>query len=313
MVVDIRHNCFWKTYYSLSILLLAVLLLPVMAKAQCLAGDCKNGTGKYDYGYAVYEGTFKDGLPHGKGTMDYGGGEKYVGTFVAGKEEGDGILYKKGTQQAVTYKGGVMLVRKEAAVVIGGNKVQYDGGMDCTGDCYEGHGRAKFPSGNVYSGSFKGGLFHGHGQMAFASGNVLEGEFINHVPVSGRFLYKDGTVFTGTFNKDGTPATGTYSNVETGGVVDVKNGTITKVSNPKLEAARSAQPQYTSSKCSMCNGAGFTTMTSTSYEQLSPNVYQASSTGYATLIRAGQSLKTSHTSQHKCPNCGGTGQIQVKK
>jgi hypothetical protein len=296
------------------LLLFGAAVLPLFAAAQCLSGDCSNGTGKYDFGYAVYEGAFKNGKPHGQGTMDYGGGEKYVGLFANGSEEGDGILYKGGTQKVVTYRGGQMMVRREAPVAIGANKVKYDGGMDCTGDCYDGQGTAKFPSGNVYSGGFKGGLFHGQGRMRFASGNVLDGEFVNHIPQQGTFTYAaDGTVFTGTFNKDGTPATGTYKSRETGGVVTVNSGAITSVSNPRLDSIRAAQPKYSSKKCSFCKGAGFTTGTSTSSQQLTPNVYRSHSSGYADLVSAGQSVKHTHTTQTKCPMCGGSGEIQERQ
>lgn len=308
-------RCSFRTQFIsflLPVLLVSMRTQP--SSAQCLSGDCKSGTGKYDFGYAIYEGQFQNGKPHGQGSMDYGGGEKYVGAFVKGQEEGDGILYKSSTQKAVTYRSGVMQERKAEPVVIGGNKIQYDGGMDCTGDCYDGTGTAKFPSGNVYTGGFKNGLFHGHGTMRFANGNVLDGEFYNHVPQRGKFTYaQEGTVFTGTFNKDGTPATGTYSSAQTGGLVQVTNGAITNVSNPRLDSIRAAQPTYVGRPCGKCNGKGFTTQTSTSYQQLTPNVYQASSTGYATLISAGQSVEHSHTSQSKCPVCGGTGSIQVRE
>jgi hypothetical protein len=170
----------------------------------------------------------------------------------------------------------------------------------------------RFPSGNIYTGNFKGGKFHGTGKMRFASGNVLEGEFIAHLPKTGTFTYADGTVFRGSFNADGTPASGSYSSKETGGVVQVSNGTITKISNPRADSIRAAQPKYEQTKCSYCKGNGFNVITSTKYEQLTPNVYQASSTGYASLISAGQSLKTTSNSQVKCKFCSGTGSISKK-
>lgn len=297
----------------IKLLLSGLVSLPCCLFAQCLSGDCRNGNGRYDFGYAVYEGAFRNGKPHGQGAMDYGGGEKYVGAFADGQEEGDGVLYKGGTQKAVTYRGGQLMVRKEGPVAIGGNKVQYEGGMDCTGDCQDGQGTAKFPSGNVYAGGFKNGLFHGQGRMRFASGNVLDGTFSAHIPQQGTFTYAaDGTVFTGTFNKDGTPATGTYRSRETGGVVEVSSGAITKVSNPRLDSVRAAQPKFTSKKCSFCKGAGFTTGTATSYQQLTPNVYRAHSSGYADLVSAGQSVKHTRATQTKCPMCSGSGTVRER-
>lgn len=303
-----------RLHFIISAILLGAF--PGAAFSQCLSGNCTDGTGKYDFGYAIYEGQFQSGKPHGEGTMDYGGGEKYVGAFVKGQEEGDGILHKGNTQKAVTYRSGVMQERKAASVVIGGNKVQYDGGMDCTGDCYDGAGTAKFPSGNVYTGRFKNGVFHGQGTMRFASGNVLKGEFENRLPKRGTFTYAaDGTIFTGTFNPDGTPASGTYSSKATGGLVEVSAGAITKVSNPRLDSIRAAQPKYALAKCGMCSGRGFSTTTTTRTEQLTPAVYRAHSSGFADKVYDAQVLKTSSTSFTPCRACGGKGQTmeQVPK
>lgn len=92
-------------------------------------------------------------------------------------------------------------------------------------------------------------------------------------------------------------------------------GNITSVSNPRLDSVMAAQPKYANSKCSACQGKGFSVSTTTKYEQLTPNVYQASSTGYASLVRAGQSLKIIQSSQTKCKVCEGSGVVsrQVKK
>ncbi|MES2647051.1 MAG: hypothetical protein V4717_09270 [Bacteroidota bacterium] len=302
------------TFLHLRTISFLLAFLPIATVAQCLSGDCKNGQGKYDYGYAIYDGSFRNGKAHGHGTMDYGGGEKFVGNFVDGKEEGEGVMYKNGTSKTVSYKAGILMVRKETPVVIGGNKVRFDGGVDCNGDCNDGYGTAKFPSGNVYTGNFRSGLFHGKGIMRFASGNVLDGEFENHYPVHGSFTYAgSGIIFNGNFNKDGTPATGTYNSAQSGGKVEVQNGAITKVSNPRLDSIKAAQPKYANQKCTRCNGAGYTTSTKTTYEQLTPNVYQASSTGFASLIREGQSLKSSHKSFDNCAVCAGKGQVEVRQ
>ena len=286
---------------------------PCLAMAQCLSGDCKNGKGKFDFGYAVYEGDFLNGKPHGSGTMDYGSDDKYVGQFANGKEEGDGVLYNATGFKAVRYINGYIQERKEK-VIIGGNNA-YSSDINCQGDCANGYGTVRFPSGNVYTGNFSGGKFNGQGKMKFASGNILEGEFRDHLPKSGTFIYEDGTVFKGTFNADGTPASGSYNSRQTGGIVQISNGTITKVSNPRIDSIRAAQPKYQQSTCNVCRGAGFTTSTTTTSEQLTPNVYRAHSSGFADLVSKGQSLKTTHTKQSNCKACGGKGSIskQIKK
>lgn len=291
-----------------------LVLFPLFSSAQCISGNCKDGKGKFDFGYAVYEGDFKNGKPHGQGTMDYGGGEKYVGSFANGAENGKGILYKGDTQKEVTYLNGQLVVQQKQTVAIGANAIQYDGGMECTGNCFDGQGTARFPSGNVYTGNFKNGLFHGMGKMVFAGGNVLDGLFENHQPKSGSFTYAaDGVVFTGTFNKDGSPASGTYNSKQTGGLVQINNGTIIKVSNPRLDSIRAAQPKYKEGKCSLCKGQGFFTSTTTTSQQLTAAVYQSHSSGVADLIHPAQSITSKHTSFDKCKACNGTGTVMVQQ
>ena len=72
-----------------------LFLVSLSGFAQCLSGDCQNGFGKFNFGFAIYEGNFVSGKPNGQGTMDYGGGEKFVGNFKDGQEDGAGKLYKK--------------------------------------------------------------------------------------------------------------------------------------------------------------------------------------------------------------------------
>ena len=206
----------------LKIILINFLLLTVSISvhAQCLEGDCQNGKGKYDYGYAIYTGEFKNGEPEGKGLMDYGNGEKYDGTFKKGKEDGRGMYVKDGQVKGVFYKDGI-LIKKDEVMVVGG-RPKLDGCI--SGDCENGYGVAVFPSGNKYEGNFKNFRFHGKGRMTFTGGNILEGNFENNKPLSGSFTYaKEEMNFSGTFNDDGTPNTGTYSYPNDKSTVTIKN------------------------------------------------------------------------------------------
>ena len=232
-----------------------LFLIANFSVAQCISGDCKNGFGKYDYGFAVYEGNFASEKPNGKGTMDYGNGEKFVGNFKDGQEDGDGILYKKNVPQPVTYVNGKVKVR-ESQVVIGGNAPTVDG---CEkGDCYTGFGIIKFESGNRYEGNFEYGVKSGEGKFYFASGNVFTGNFVNNVFANGTFVYtQDGVSFTGSFNQDGTPKSGDYYYETNKATVTVVDGSITKVVNPVAEKARKlAEEQSKPRKCSACSGIG---------------------------------------------------------
>ncbi|MBQ4035094.1 MAG: hypothetical protein II623_06505, partial [Paludibacteraceae bacterium] len=87
----------------------AMLVVCNAANAQC-KGKCRNGKGIYtdvDNGW-VYDGTFKDGLFEGKGTITYKSGAKYTGDFKLGKREGKGTYtYPTGDIYTGDFKNGL--------------------------------------------------------------------------------------------------------------------------------------------------------------------------------------------------------------
>ena len=289
-------------------LLLAAAAPP--AAAQCLSGDCQNGTGRQDLGYATYEGSFLNGQPEGRGTMDYGGGDKYVGEWRRGKEHGAGQLYKKGVATVATYYNGVLQANAATPLAMGNPAVGKEKVAGCQqGDCVNGYGVLQTKAGNRYEGQFKDYAFDGAGRIIFASGNAVKAEFAANQPLRGTFTYAaDGTVFTGAFGPNWEPLTGTYHSRATGGFADVVAGRITQVRNPRLDSIRAAQPRYTLRKCTSCGGSGLTTATSYTSEQLTPQVVSFSKMGYGTVVEEARYLKQSHTSFSKCPACSGRGE-----
>ncbi len=296
------------------LLFLLVLLAGGTLQAQCLSGDCKNGTGKMDMGYAVYEGSFKNGQPNGQGTMDYGGGEKYVGGFLAGTEEGEGIMYKGGKQTPVFYRQGVLQVYNKA-VVIGGNESTEKVQNCVVGNCRNGYGEMAFPSGNRFKGNFKEGQFSGPGEMRFAGGNIIKADFVAHNPVKGTFYYADvKTLFTGTFNNDGTPNTGTYTSPGIDGIVEVAGGKIISERHPVRDSLRAVAARHALEygPCIACQGKGRYLHTSwSSFKTERSEWVGAASTGggYSTYIT---SKTTGGFSQWMapCETCGGKGEIK---
>ena len=289
-------------------LLLIVFLTGVYASAQCLSGDCKNGTGKMDFGYAVYEGPFKDGQPNGQGTMDYGDGEKYVGPFLAGKEEGEGVLYKGGKQTAVRYRRGVLQVHN-ASNVVGGNESTEKAPGCVTGNCRNGYGEMVFPSGNRFKGNFKDGQFSGPGEMQFAGGNLLKADFAAGVPQSGSFYYAaEKTLFKGTLNENGTPRSGVYESKDFDGVVTVSEGRIVKETHPIADSLR-ADHIANYQTCPACKGKGEMPCTSSTISFSDRQSYSAVS-GFGV-----ESTKTTTTylTMVPCYLCGGTGESRKGK
>ena len=61
---------------------------------ECVAGDCKGGVGKFEWGSGdVYEGEWDEQYrPHGKGRYHFVDGEEYDGDWVHGLKEGDGEM-----------------------------------------------------------------------------------------------------------------------------------------------------------------------------------------------------------------------------
>jgi len=277
--------------------------------AQCLIGNCKDGTGKTDLGYAVYEGSFKNGKPHGKGVIDYGG-DKYSGEFADGSEHGIGILtHKNGKTENVEYSFG-NLVRKAVPNYVGGVPVE-----GCKkGDCKNGSGEILFPSGNRYVGEFQGGMIQGNGIFYFAGGNIFEGEIKENIIFKGKFSYHPEEVdFVGSFNPDGTPKTGLYTHHDTGATVKIQDNTITEVHNPAIEAQLETQQKVTNMKhikCPVCNGKGITGSKS-SYSYTTAGTYTMSEFGQGriNLTNPTTTTSTGRTFYDVCSRCKGVGEI----
>jgi len=289
-----------------AILFITSLAILSTANAQCIKGDCTNGTGSFNFGYAIYTGSFKNGKPHGAGVMDYGNGEKYEGQFVNGTEEGEGVFYKNGTSKKVQYEKG-KIVRETEIVIVGGHMPNVEG---CSsGDCLNGSGVMIYPSKNKYSGQFKNGQRHGTGTFTFASGNSFVGKFHQDLPVEGTFNYaRESVSFTGKVNEDCTPQTGNYYYPNTEATVTILNGKITKIVNPKADKLKAEMSQMDAAQkpttCTRCNGKGISGYSRVSVTNTVENVGvdRYLNGRYTTTTRYG-----STSFPDICTDCGGKG------
>ena len=69
----------------------SAVFLSTSSSAQCLSGDCQEGTGSYKSPNGdIYEGDFKKGKPCGSGTLKYKNGGVYTGKISDGVPEGQG-------------------------------------------------------------------------------------------------------------------------------------------------------------------------------------------------------------------------------
>jgi hypothetical protein len=294
---------------KITLLLLSIVIINSI-NAQCIKGDCNNGTGSYDFGFARYDGEFKNGKPNGNGVLDFGGGDKYEGEFKDGVEHGKGLLFKQNKVQEVTYVNG-KIVKEQQPLVIGGNAIKVEGCL--TGDCYNGYGEIKFTSGSVYKGNFEYGLRSGNGTFYFASGNILKGNFKNDLPINGEFKYpKEGVVFIGSFNEKGEPQTGTYSYPNFGSTVKIVNSKITLIDNPEARKADSlVKVQKEGVPCSACGGKGMIAGTaSTKTTESYYSIHYVNSSNELKDISFGNTrteTKVVYSPPTSCSKCNGKG------
>ncbi len=279
--------------------------------AQCLSGDCKNGAGRYDYGWCIYEGEFKDGNMHGTGTIDYGGGEKYTGHFKNGKEDGNGTLvHANGTTEAVTFSNGQRVKAAQPYTAVAANRETPREGC-IEGDCVNGTGTYVFPSGNRYTGQWKNYAREGQGICYFANGDKFTGTFRNNEFASGTYSYAGGYSYTGTYDASGRELNGTYT-APNGNSVQMKGG---KVAEPEYITVQQGPQAAT---CPVCHGRKGT------YIEGKGVTYTQTGPSYTNRIdRHGnvtsEMTSVGHTEKHtdygrfvECSNCHGRGIVVTR-
>lgn len=138
-------------------MLIAVLTIaangaPGQVRRQPCPGSYNPATWSSCFGEATflhglnYVGEFRDGKPHGQGTMSYPGSNKYVGEWRDGKREGEGTMW-------------------------------YPIGHKYVGEWRDnrrnGHGTMSYPDGRKYVGEWKNGKRNGQGIEYGEDGSIL--------------------------------------------------------------------------------------------------------------------------------------------
>lgn len=137
---------------------LRFLLLPILlawaasAPAQCIAGDCQDGSGTFLFpGGNRYEGSWKDGQ-RVKGDLYYVNGDHYTGYFQDNERHGPGIYrYRSGNR----FEG----------IFTNGDKVE---------------GTFLYANGNRYEGQYRDNKKNGRGTMYLANGETLSGFWVDN-------------------------------------------------------------------------------------------------------------------------------------
>ncbi len=197
------------------------LLAVTWADAQCLSGDCQNGTGVYLFpSGAKYIGQFKNGKMDGIGSCYYTDGSKYQGHWVAGFPEGEGVrIDPDGTRHKGKWKQGKRVEEPKPVESLAEappppaemeepeepepekeEKKQQTGCV--SGNCQNGKGIYIYPSGAIYIGEFVNGEIHGIGACYYTDGSKYQGEWVHRYPEGrGTKIFPDGKKWTGNWVK----------------------------------------------------------------------------------------------------------------
>lgn len=195
---------------QITLLIFAVLFITLRINAQCVSGDCKNGTGIYLYpSGAKYIGQFKDGEIHGVGSCYYTDGRKYQGEWISRYPHGQGTMnFSDGTKWTGFWKRGhpVDATGNIIEDIFAAKNVEDDitniqSGC-ITGDCTNGEGVFAYPDGSKYAGHFQNGQPDGTGIFYFNDQERYEGSFSKgYFHGKGSFHHSDGTVTSGDWRE----------------------------------------------------------------------------------------------------------------
>ena len=180
-------------------LLIASLLFPSIINAQCLSGDCTNGSGIWkDASGITYKGEFKNGTITGEGeltfpeTIDkgpfdeslikeilvYEGAKIYTGGLILGEPNGKGMLeFYSGQKIECLWDGGdptgIATWSVPNSIVGSNDGYVVSGSID--GWNISGEGQIEYNTGDIYRGNILNFNEDGVGTLFFYSGGKMEG------------------------------------------------------------------------------------------------------------------------------------------
>lgn len=185
----------------LSLLALCFFLLSNDISAQCISGNCKDGTGIYMYpSGAKYIGQFKDGEIHGVGTCYYTDGSTYRGEWSHRYPQGNGIkTLADGRNWEGEWKMGLPIGTNGEVIETlfpDPEPIVQSGCLE--GNCEDGKGMYAYPDGSKYEGEFQDSKPNGEGVLTYPNDDFYFGYFKNGLKDGkGTFHYADNTKTTG--------------------------------------------------------------------------------------------------------------------
>jgi hypothetical protein len=160
-------------FFRLLIPVLIAVMFSNALSAQCVSGNCQNGTGSYRYaGNIVYTGQFVNGVREGRGKIVLSNGNVYEGQFRQGQMHGEGTMhYPKGDRYVGQWANNKPNGR--GTYYWGASKERYEGQF-VDGE-FAGQGTMFYPDGGTYTGLWKDSRKHGQGKITTPAGKIITG------------------------------------------------------------------------------------------------------------------------------------------
>jgi hypothetical protein len=225
------------TLYILSLGLLLFAFNGANAQDQCLAGDCKNGVGTWEWeSGATYTGQFQNGARNGYGQYIFPNKDIYIGEWQNNEFHGYGAYYYNDRTGFKNYCGEWLAGKRSGIGLMyyDDNDIQprfgvwkennflykYDN-LGCSdGDCYNGYGVYTWNDGTRYEGNFRAGKRDGEGVYYYASGAKYIGSQSNDGRHGwGIYYYPTGSKFVGEWVNELKHGKGTM--FAKGGIVQI--------------------------------------------------------------------------------------------
>lgn len=219
---------------------IAVTLNIQFAQAQCITGNCIDGSGVmyYPSSSSRYVGEFKGGKREGFGYLYLPNDGNYMGYWKNNRYDGEGIRQTGDgkVEQGLWKEGQLAKPMNNLNLTLDGSAAKFKPGC-ISGNCFEGNGIKLYPDGMIYLGDFKNGGRNGFGKVYNPDKTIYEGRWVNDkMDGSGIFVDDQGVKKTGVWkdnvyasagNNPGSvpPATGVKNVRQTGCVTgDCING-----------------------------------------------------------------------------------------
>ncbi len=197
-------------YYALLFLGSLIFYVVNPFENECIKGSCVNAYGIYIYNSGLqYEGEWKNGRRHGKGTLTYPDRYKYVGEWKNNKREGHGKLVYTYSKIPFYYVGEWKDGKRDGKGIFYYYGKKYEGHWN--NDLMHGRGTVIYPGGYKWTGEWKNDMADsGQGTFLDNNGKRFEGQAKNG-KMYGKIIitYSDGSKFIGEVISGGKHIQGT--------------------------------------------------------------------------------------------------------